>query len=166
MDLKQIYDLTEDAEKIEPNLVSQSQRYGNIIDFYHHTEDNSCEIDGPPISKEQLLEETLYIAEIIEEYENMFHRLEDAMEEIEDCSNHNFIDGQKIDRYSVTERLDSVLKSYSDHLGEAMEICNRTAYDPSIPNPLIIKSRRQNNVQPENSLEELIDIHLREPRVD
>lgn len=157
MGLKDIYELVEDAEQVQGYLLADSHRYGELIDSYHHTEDRECELDGRgAVSKERLLDETEHLVDVLEGHEDIIHGLENARDELDNCSGHQIIDGRKVENDSLYNRIEDLLDRYSEDIAETWRICGRAAKDPSLPDPMVMKSRRNLDQEPENSIEELM----------
>ncbi len=158
MELEDIYRTVKDAESAQNYLLSESYRFESTIDAYHHTKDGECSLESTgAVDRERVLEETNYFVNVLEGHEEMLERLEEAREELTNYTSKQVIGEENIDAGTLNKRAETALDQYKANFKEAMGSCGRVARDPTLPNPQVMKSLK-NQSSDEESLEYLMNL--------
>ncbi len=117
MDLREIYNLIENAEKGVKLLEAEADSYKNDLEDFYCTESiESGYSHTRVVSKEMLKEKTCKIAKTVSEHQNMVERVETALSELEDYSNFRYIQGEKVNTDEMEERAEEIVDDYNNTL--------------------------------------------------
>jgi len=158
VELEDIYETVKDAERAQKYLISEAYRFESTIDAYYHTTDGECSLEhAGAVDRERVLEETQYFVNVLEGHEEMLGRLEEAREELTEYTSKQVVGEESIDVETLRRKAETALDHYKANFNEAMGSCGRVARDPTLPNPQVMKSLKNQSYN-EGSLEDLMKL--------
>lgn len=144
MDLEEVYRTVSRAEETQDFLHDGALRYENYVeDFYSEDEDSY------PVSRELLLDETRHFVNLIRTHEEIYSRLEEARDEIEDINDFRVLPGIPLDQEGLAGKINELIDVYEEYFDYAWEVGLKTHEDPSAPDPIHLKYRQWQKKQME-----------------
>lgn len=157
--LEQVYRLVEQAEQIQPLLLPEARRYNEYVDGFTHADSDESEIDDVPATSESMLaHESAYLVELVERHEALLEDVRDSIDELQYCNGNKYIDGTEVRKEDLRGQMEDLIEDYEEDLNEALKICSRLVPEEHIPDPLHIKSvRNQRKAQREVNSEDIME---------
>lgn len=141
MDIEEIYHISELAEEVQPFLATEAQRYENFLGYYNRTENHSCEFSGFAGSERFMEHEAAYFDKTIEFHEEILADLRDAADDLPECQEYRFVDGEKMHKDRIYRKLDRLIEEYDEIFDDVLRVCS-IAKQEDITGPLEIRSKR------------------------
>lgn len=157
MDLTDINDLAERAERHQEDIIEFSVRYSRALDGYQHSEAGEVPGELDDVSAQELYRETTRFVAQIEKHENRLEELEQAARALERISDHRFIPDSELSKDQVKNYLGDVYSSHRENLDHAWDVVFRAEQVEEAPSPMRTRSDLKRDFEPfEENMEMLV----------
>lgn len=141
-DIEDVYNLTQQAQQVQPFLQESTYRFENYVDNFNHSEQNECATEGHYVSESMLAYEATHFVDVIETHESLLEDLKDAVDLLPECQGHRYIEGERVRKESLEEELTDLIDDYREDFDEVIRVCGKTAVEDDLPGPQEVRSKR------------------------
>lgn len=142
MDAEEIYRTVMLAEESQGFLVSEADRYADLLDAFYHSEDFECEVDEKHfVSRDRLVDETRHLVNVIWSHEEVYDRLEEARGSLENVNEYRVVGAEVVDLDGLESRVIEAMDRYDQFFDYVWKVGFRPHEDPSAPDPIHMKYR-------------------------